>query len=188
MIFRNNRSLSKFCNAHLTYFPLVVWTKILVTCIIIDAESDSVSRNQKFEYKFATHTYRPKYLRENMPKMLLSIWLVDNIIIQEYKFRLCVLKSIHLKIYVYSEQSKRCEPIFYKFFRQWKIILSQMKMCYYYYYYRWKYLIKFLQYIPRLTSNLLAELVRMFLLSFKFDILGPIGTMRGWIGLKEASL
>lgn len=44
------------------------------------------------------------------------------------------------------------------------------------------------QYKLTLTSNLLAELVSMFLLSFKFDILGPIGTIRGWMGLKEASL
>lgn len=50
------------------------------------------------------------------------------------------------------------------------------------------FIINLAKYKPRLTSNLLAELVSMFLLSFKFDILGPIGTIRGWIGLKEASL
>lgn len=38
------------------------------------------------------------------------------------------------------------------------------------------------------TSNLLAELLKMFLLSFKLEIFGPIGTILGCNGLKEDNL
>lgn len=38
------------------------------------------------------------------------------------------------------------------------------------------------------TSNLRAELLSMFLFSFKFDICGPIGTILGWIGLRDDNL
>jgi hypothetical protein len=40
----------------------------------------------------------------------------------------------------------------------------------------------------RNTSNRRAELLTMFLFSFRFDMCGPIGTMRGWIGRSEANL
>lgn len=39
-----------------------------------------------------------------------------------------------------------------------------------------------------ITSNLLAELLTIFLLSFKFDMCGPIGTILGCIGRSEDNL
>lgn len=39
-----------------------------------------------------------------------------------------------------------------------------------------------------ITSNLRAELLTMFLLSFKFDMCGPIGTILGWMGLSDDNL